>query len=435
MKKIKKINIKYFQTHEDTVLDFADGITVLVGKTDSGKTAIIRSLKLITKNKPRGNGFISAFAPKDKKNKPTTKITLTLDDDTEIIRTKSENKNEYIIKNSEKEEAYNNFGINIPPEIEETIGSTSVKIDQDTYLEVNISEQLSQPFLLFESPTVKTKLIDKIARINVLNRAIKNTKTQVQEIKVNQKKLIEELEDKKETLTTFSNLDKEKEHLLKIKELFNKIKEKQKLLEIYKKNYENFIEIESSINKCQNIKVELNTFLSFSANKIDTLKNKYQQLLTIQNLNNTLNHCIYEINEVNNILAKKDFIFALNTKIQGLKDKNAIYKNVFTKANDLSLLNKYIAQEQSLITENKNTLLAEEKLTELKNKVLFKQKLENMIMNLNSLNNSIITANQFIPEQKQKVQQAINNLNELYKTIQYCPVCKRPFNNDYNNCH
>lgn len=433
MKKIKKINIKYFQTHEDTILDFSDGITVLVGKTDSGKTAIIRSLKLIAKNKPRGNGFISAFAPKDKKNKPTTKITLTLADDTEIIRTKSENKNEYIVKQEGKEEAYNNFGVNIPPEIEDVLGTTSVKIDQDTFLEVNISEQLSQPFLLFESPAIKTKLIDKIARINVLNRAIKNTKSQVQDIKINQKKLSEELEEKKQTLITFENLEKEKKDLQRVKKLYEKLKEKQTLLEQYKKLFESFNEIENSINKGQNIKTKLETFLNFSETKIYKLKSNYQQLLKIQTFNNTLNRCIIEIKEVQNILSKKDLIFDLNSKLNSLKDKNIAFKNISTKAHDLSLLSKYIAQEQSLISENKKTLQTEQKVLELKNKVLFKQRLEEIAMSLNNLNNSIITANQFIPEQKQKVQQAINNLNNLYKTIQYCPVCKRPFDN--GNCH
>lgn len=429
MKKIKKINIKYFQTHEDTILDFSDGITVLVGKTDSGKTAIIRSLKLITKNKPRGNGFISAFAPKDKKNKPTTKITLTLDDNTEIIRTKSENKNEYVIKKDNVEEAYNNFGVNIPPEIEETLGTTSVKIDQDTFLEVNISEQLSQPFLLFESPTIKTKLIDKIARINVLNRAIKNTKTQVQDIKTKQKKLLEDLEENKQTLTIYDSLEIEKKNLQKIKELYEKLKKKQELLEQYKKIMNTFNDIENAISKGQKIKTKIKSFLDLSESKLLVLKNNFQKIQKLNAYQKTFEECEIEILKTNIILLKKDLILNLSSNITVLKRKIELFKNLTTYQKDLNLLNKYINEEQELLLESKKILMSEQKISELKNKVLFKLKIEEMTNTLNSLNNSIFTANQFIPQQKQKVQTAIDNLNTLYKTIKYCPVCKRPFEN------
>ena len=121
MKNFKKLTIENFQTHRHTEIDFADTITVFVGKTDSGKTAIFRALKLLIKNKPRGTGYICVFAPKDKKNKPTAKVSLTFSDDTVVERVRAENVNKYVLKTEKGEEVFENFGINIPPEIAENI--------------------------------------------------------------------------------------------------------------------------------------------------------------------------------------------------------------------------------------------------------------------------------------------------------------------------
>ena len=40
MVKIKKIDLINFQSHKFTSLDFADGLNVIVGPSDNGKTSI-----------------------------------------------------------------------------------------------------------------------------------------------------------------------------------------------------------------------------------------------------------------------------------------------------------------------------------------------------------------------------------------------------------
>ena len=209
MKNFKKLIIDNFQNHKHTEIEFSDGITVFVGKTDSGKTAIFRAIKLILKNKPRGNGFISVFAEKNKKQKPTTNVSLTLEDDTEVIRTKSETVNKYTVKKEDKEETFENFGVNIPPEILDTIEANSVLIDTDTFFDINISEQLAPPFLITESPSVKTKVIDKVAKIDILNKAIKNNHLKLQNTLSNEKQIVLDIEKLENELKEFDTLDDE----------------------------------------------------------------------------------------------------------------------------------------------------------------------------------------------------------------------------------
>lgn len=433
MKKLKNIKIKYFQTHEDTNLEFANGITVLVGKTDSGKTAIIRAIKLITKNKPRGNGFISAFFPADKKNKPTSKVTLTLEDDTEITRTKSENKNEYTIKKNELEESFNNFGVNIPPEVEQEIGLTAVQIDQDTALDVNIAEQLSQPFLLFESPSVKTKLIDKIARIDVLNKAIKNTKNEQNEIKAKQKVLKENLEKTDKELEFFTNIEQEKENLEKIKQLYNSLIEKQKLLEKYKQLKQALNDINIAIEKGQKTKQELVSFISLSTEKIKTVKENFSKVELLTKCHKEYVSYMTEINDTKNILSNKESILTFSKTLSNLKNKVLEYEKLSELSNKLLYLNQSFNTEMNIKLENQKVLQNSRLLNDLKNKVMFLDKINNLQNQLLTLSSSIDTAHAFIPQQQEKVRQAIQELNNLYNQIKICPVCKRAFDGGHNH--
>ena len=51
---IKEINIKNFQSHDNTNLILDSGVNVIVGSSDSGKSAIIRALRWVTSCVPRG---------------------------------------------------------------------------------------------------------------------------------------------------------------------------------------------------------------------------------------------------------------------------------------------------------------------------------------------------------------------------------------------
>lgn len=51
---VKNIILNNFQLHDYLTLDFSAGVNVLIGETDSGKSAIIRALNLALNNVPRG---------------------------------------------------------------------------------------------------------------------------------------------------------------------------------------------------------------------------------------------------------------------------------------------------------------------------------------------------------------------------------------------
>ena len=56
---IKKLHIRNFQSHKDSRLIFSDGVNVIVGNSDSGKSAILRALNWVITNRPSGDSYIS----------------------------------------------------------------------------------------------------------------------------------------------------------------------------------------------------------------------------------------------------------------------------------------------------------------------------------------------------------------------------------------
>jgi hypothetical protein len=49
---IRRIRLKNFMSHVDTVIDLADGLTVLVGPNNSGKSAVVEAIQAVCQNNP-----------------------------------------------------------------------------------------------------------------------------------------------------------------------------------------------------------------------------------------------------------------------------------------------------------------------------------------------------------------------------------------------
>jgi len=49
---IRRIILKNFMSHEETVIELADGVTVLTGPNNTGKSAVVEALRCIVENPP-----------------------------------------------------------------------------------------------------------------------------------------------------------------------------------------------------------------------------------------------------------------------------------------------------------------------------------------------------------------------------------------------
>jgi exonuclease SbcC len=150
---ISELTIQNFQSHKKSVLKFDEGVNVIVGNSDCGKTAIIRALKLIQTNRPSGSAFQSRWGGETVVQLQTTSdtVSLSLDD-------KRKNR-EYDLNGT----IFKAFGTDVPEEIQQALNMN----------EINLQAQFDQPFLLTSTAGEVAAHFNRIAHIDQIDVATK----------------------------------------------------------------------------------------------------------------------------------------------------------------------------------------------------------------------------------------------------------------------
>lgn len=182
---IDKVEIHNFQSHKHTILEFVPGTNVIIGLSDTGKSAIFRAINWVLTNRPLGDAFRSDWGG-------DTHVILYLSDGNVVERLRSASKNEYLLNG----EVLKAFGVDPPEPVLETL-----RMDP-----ANIQTQADPPFLLSLSPGEAARTLNKAASLQEIDKTISNLKkSQLEtvrqlEFQENQK---EELEDR---FTDFQDL-------------------------------------------------------------------------------------------------------------------------------------------------------------------------------------------------------------------------------------
>lgn len=161
---VKSLFLESFQSHSKTKIDLPGPgqVCVIVGPTDSGKTAIVRALRLLMYNTPTGLDYVQV-------GKTTATVAVELNDGTKVARERGKSVNRYRIARpgGTSPQTLEGFGTSVPFEVHELTGVRTVSIGEALDLALNLSEQLDGPFL-------GNKTVSGPARAKVLG-ALANT--------------------------------------------------------------------------------------------------------------------------------------------------------------------------------------------------------------------------------------------------------------------
>lgn len=156
---IKSIRLRNFQAHEDTTINFHNGVNAVTGKTDSGKTACIRALKWVLTNRPSGNSIVNHDAFVD--NKQIAPCIVTVVTDKAIVeRERSAKVNRYTVNG----QVLDTVGTDVPIEV-----TDALNLD-----DINIQYQLDMPFLLTETPGEVGRILNKIVKLDDIDNTLRN---------------------------------------------------------------------------------------------------------------------------------------------------------------------------------------------------------------------------------------------------------------------
>ncbi|AFV11666.1 SMC domain-containing protein [Thermacetogenium phaeum DSM 12270] len=198
-KMITKITIKNFQPHAHTEIEPAPGLTVLVGESDQGKSAVIRALRWLFLNQPRGAGFVRA-------GESNCRVVVEYEDGTQVGRARMGDDNVYLVSFPGQEPAvFRGFGIETLAEIRETTGVSEIDVGGEA-VAPNIAGQLEAPFLLGASGPMRASLIGMMARADVFDEALKNTLADISRVRREKRENDERIAELEEEIGKFDNL-------------------------------------------------------------------------------------------------------------------------------------------------------------------------------------------------------------------------------------
>lgn len=168
---IKKLSLRNFQSHRESDFEFLPGLNIIVGPSDQGKSAIIRALRWLIYNEPRGTGFIRAGEARCQ-----VAVEMSTGVRVERIREESGKMNRYILEiPGEEPMVFERFNKEVPLEIRQALGINKLVIDRDRSIEINLSSQLEAPFLMEESGANRSKVLGRIANLHIIDAAQRDT--------------------------------------------------------------------------------------------------------------------------------------------------------------------------------------------------------------------------------------------------------------------
>jgi exonuclease SbcC len=181
---LTSLHITNFQSHKESHLEFNPGVNVIIGESDSGKTAILRALRWVLTNRPGGDSFRSSWGG-------DTSIGIWTENNL-IVREKIGTNNIYRLGDTE----FKAFGTEVPEEIQDALNMN----------EINVQNQLDLPFLLRDSPGQVAAHFNKIAHLDAIDKSMqlieKWTRALNQQLKDNESNLLQQ----QESLTEYSYL-------------------------------------------------------------------------------------------------------------------------------------------------------------------------------------------------------------------------------------
>lgn len=173
MKQIARVIIDNFQSHEHTELAFGPGLNVLQGPSDNGKSAVLRAIRWVLYNEPRGTEFVRHGARE-------CRVAVTMTDGAEIVREVHVTKsgaaavNRYTVTlPGEEKQVFEGFGVGVPDLVAKAHGMPRVLLDADKRVMLNFGTQLEGPFLMSETGSFRAKAIGRLLGIHVVDAAVR----------------------------------------------------------------------------------------------------------------------------------------------------------------------------------------------------------------------------------------------------------------------
>lgn len=213
---LERASIRNFQSIEEADIEFGK-LTVVVGASSSGKSALLRALRTLVMN-----ASSPAFVTHGEKS---ALVSLLLDDGvarTKVSLERGKGLSTYALQlEGETEVKFTKCGTAVPPEIATVF---AMPVIEDEYL--NFAFQFDRPFLLSEPATKVAKVLGDLTNINVLYEAVREASRRHRETSAKLKVRSGDLDTLRERVQQFADLPKRRKAIVSARELYDEALER-----------------------------------------------------------------------------------------------------------------------------------------------------------------------------------------------------------------
>lgn len=431
------VKIKDFQSLKSVDIDIKNGITIITGPTNNGKTAILRAIE--------SSLFNSMSDDMVRSGKNIAGVTISNGSHSMVYMRNARGKSEKTAYQFDGGNIQKKVGRSQLPEVAKMFGVTDVRMNNGVKVRLNFWEQGDKPFLmdktagqLFEFLTISSadryfKVLKTIAAdIKIQEAEINNSNTVIDTLKsINNSK--QEFVDKNKgftdvyenIITLGSNADKFNrnteilENLTKIgntiksintvqKEVENRLK--QMPIDTLKFKVDNLLYKKAEYDKSymQAVKlINIKKDISSADSSLKTFSESYQAVSTLLQSNK---------DNLERITKMGNTVKSLSDKIKNCEIAVSNMKSISDKIGSIEIPDIDFLKIDSNITYIKSV----QSQIEVNNK---------KIKDLSILGNKIEKLISVLDEVESKIEDNESNLEDLKRDIGYCPFCGSVFNN------
>lgn len=187
---LRSVSLVDFQSHENTDIEFGP-FTVIVGSSSSGKSALVRAIKLLAEN-ARGVSYVRQGAK-------TCRVTAVSESHTiSIERGKSVSAYNLSHSDSCREMSFTKCATGVPDPVTAALGLGDAKLW--------LAGQFDRPFLLDETGAEVARVLGKLTNVTMIYAAVREVNRRSVEAKRSWTSVDQELAEVVESVSQYSDL-------------------------------------------------------------------------------------------------------------------------------------------------------------------------------------------------------------------------------------
>lgn len=324
---IDSLTGKFFETHLDTYIEFCEGVNVLIGESDEGKSGIVRMIKWNSRNRPQGESYRNdQLDPKKKEDKlKIVEVGTNYKDSGLVVRARDGfpgGVNHYQIDDGEPLRA---LRTDVPDEVQDV---TRMK-------DVNIQGQhpSEQYFLLADKPGQVAKEFNKVAGLTIMDKASSDINSQVRNCNAEITVAKKEIETREKEL-------KNSEWLLDAEKFANKLKKFEITLN---KKHSEWNEINLLVLSLSKIDIELSEYkgLDDAKKELKSLEKQKQEIEDKKYNQSSIESTVSALIDVDSSLKSvRDTEKALNV----LKELKTLKSNIDSNLKKIENIEDFLAK-------------------------------------------------------------------------------------------